>query len=147
MADMQPGHFVMHPSHDMCSRCDCFCIQVVGEQDPQARASMQKQWTEVACAASSANWEQGCAEPHNVLVMYMYFDLQKALPTLKISTEDVYYRRELWVYNLGIHPSLINNPWTCLWAEHEAGKGSHEIAPCLLRYLQTSNQQSRHLIT
>jgi len=94
-------------------------------------------------AAARADREHGCEKPYEVVVMY--FDLQKALPTPKISTEDVYYRRQLWVYNLGIHPSL-NDPWMSLWAEHEGGKGSHEITSCILRYLQTSNPQARHLV-
>ena len=57
----------------------------MGEQDQEARASMEEQWTahkatpKVAYVASSANWGQGRAEPHNVLNMCFY--LQKALPT------------------------------------------------------------------
>ena len=115
----------MYPCRDTCSRCDRFHVQVAGEQDPEAHACMQEQWmahkaaAEAAYAVSSADWKQGHAEPHNVLAMY--FDLQKALPAPKILTEDVYYCQQLWVYNLGIHPSL-NNPWMCLSAEHEAGK-------------------------
>ena len=104
----------MHPRCDTCSRRDRFRVQVAGQQDPEACAFMQEQWinhkaaAEAAYAASSAEWDQGRAEPHNALVMY--FDLQNALLILKILTEEVYYCRNLWVYNLRIHPSL-NKPW------------------------------------
>ena len=34
----------------------------------------------------------------------------------------------------------------CMWSENEAGKGSNEIASCLLRHFQSTPTRARHLI-
>ncbi len=75
------------------------------------------------------------------------FDLQQNLPVPFIQTGLVFYLRQLWVYNLGIHNVVNGNGYMCMWDESIAKRGSDEVASCLLNYLQTLRIKPKHLIT
>uniref|UniRef100_A0A2H1WQ96 SFRICE_038423 n=1 Tax=Spodoptera frugiperda TaxID=7108 RepID=A0A2H1WQ96_SPOFR len=42
------------------------------------------------------------------------FDLQKTLPLPRIPTNIVFFKRQLWVYNLGIHSGSDDQALQCL---------------------------------
>ncbi len=63
-----------------------------GERDALAAEwAAHKEAAEQAYGMMRNDWVLGCDDFESRLVIY--FDLQKALPTPKIATEDVYYRR------------------------------------------------------
>lgn len=62
------------------------------------------------------------------------FDLEKTLSLPKIPTNIVYYKRQLSVYNLGIHAAKINKSYCFVWMESEAGRGAQEIGSCIKKY-------------
>ena len=64
------------------------------------------------------------------------FNLQQNLPTPHIHTELVFYLRQLWVYNIGIHNCRTGDGYMCMRPENVAGCGSDEIASCLLNFCQ-----------
>lgn len=64
------------------------------------------------------------------------FDLQKTLPLPKIPTNIVYYKRQLCVYNLGIHSGKDNKGHCYVWVESEAGRGAQEVGSCLKKHIQ-----------
>ncbi|XP_073956928.1 uncharacterized protein [Choristoneura fumiferana] len=49
------------------------------------------------------------------------FDLEKTLPLPRIPTNIVFYKRQLWVYNLGIHTGSNDDAHCNVWVEGEAG--------------------------
>jgi len=62
------------------------------------------------------------------------FDLQKVQSLPQLTSNVVYYCRQLSVYNLGIH-SLVNGQGTMhIWDESVASRGAEEIGSCLLKY-------------
>ncbi|XP_045503544.1 uncharacterized protein LOC123700387 [Colias croceus] len=63
------------------------------------------------------------------------FDLQKTLPLPRISTNIIYYKRQVWVYNLGIHTGSDGQAYCNVWVEGEAGRGSQEVGSCLIKHI------------
>lgn len=49
------------------------------------------------------------------------FDLQKALPFPKLSTSVAYYKRNMYVYNLGVHSMNTKTGYMHMWNETEGG--------------------------
>lgn len=75
------------------------------------------------------------------------FDLEKTLPLPRIPTNVAFYKRQLWLYNSGIH-SASNDIGHCyIWVEGEAGSGAQEVGSCLIKYIQTKLRPTvEHLI-
>lgn len=58
----------------------------------------------------------------------------------------MFYLRQLWVYNFGIHDCTNESAVMCMWNETIAGRGANEILSCLLEYLTTVNPLVKTLI-
>ena len=75
------------------------------------------------------------------------FDLEKTLPLPRIPTNIVFYKRQLWVYNCGIHNGKQDQGFCYVWAEGVAGRGAQEVGSCLLKHINTHIGKSvQHLI-
>ena len=57
----------------------------------------------------------------------------------------MFYLRQLWVYNFGIHVCSDESAFMCIWNESIAGRGSSEIVSCLLDYLSSNNPSVKKL--
>lgn len=64
------------------------------------------------------------------------FDLQRALELPSISTNEAFYRRQLWVYNLGIYDEKRDKAYMYIWNESIASRGAQEVTSCLLKHFQ-----------
>lgn len=67
------------------------------------------------------------------------FDLQKTHALPMVPTNIVYYKRQLNLYNLGIHSGKTNKGIFNVWVEHEGGRGTQEIGSCLKKYINGLN--------
>lgn len=89
----------------------------------------------------------------NFNTCFMTVDLQQTMPLPKLSTSKVFYLRQIWFYNFGIHTITSENrykPFMFSWTEEVAGKGSNEVGSCLMYFTQLSQltfqQNIKHLI-
>lgn len=55
-----------------------------------------------------------------------------------------YYKRQLSVYNFGVHNLADNTASMFMWDESKAGRGASEIGSCLLKYIESYNTECRH---
>lgn len=115
------------PSADTCKVCDE--AQQIELKPPQYEVHLRK--TEAAYESLKRDKLASKATDSETLVITM--DLQQALPTPHLSTECVFYQRQLWTYNFGIHICNNDNAIMCVWPESVASRGSDEIASCLLK--------------
>ena len=63
------------------------------------------------------------------------FDLQQNLPVPTLTHGAMFYLRQLWVYNFGIHDCSKDTAVMCMWDETIAGRGASEIISCLMQYI------------
>ena len=74
------------------------------------------------------------------------FDLEQSLPTPKLSTNVVFYKRQMWTYNLGVHDCSNDKGYMFMWPKSIASRGSEEISSCLLKYLKLRQSNATELI-
>lgn len=74
------------------------------------------------------------------------FDLEKSLPTPVLTTGVVYYKRQLWTYNQGIHDCSTGKACMHMWYESTASRGSHEVGSCVLAHIKEMKTDATNLI-
>ncbi|CAH1114636.1 unnamed protein product [Psylliodes chrysocephalus] len=72
-------------------------------------------------------------------------DLQQVLFVPTLTHSDMFYLSQLSCYNFGIHLSNSNSAFMCMWNESVGGRGSNEIASCLLRVLNMRITDKKHI--
>nr|CAI5856082.1 unnamed protein product [Callosobruchus analis] len=65
------------------------------------------------------------------------YDMEKVLGLPKLPTKVVYYKRQLSIYNEGIHVGSTNTPYAFIWKEGVAGRGAQEVGSCLKKFIAT----------
>lgn len=65
----------------------------------------------------------------------LIFDLEKVFPTPKLTTNKVYYKRQLNTYNFCVHDETHNRSYMYVWHEGIASRGPQEITSCLIYHI------------
>ena len=71
------------------------------------------------------------------------YDFQQNLETPNLQHNDMFYKRQLWTYNFGIHDCVSNQGYIFMWDETTAKGGSVEVANCLYNFLTEFNTGAR----
>jgi hypothetical protein len=138
------------PKSDTCKSCDTYKVKTESEKDETKLIQLRGQW-ELHLRKAEQTYHQLredtalCQSEPNCLVLT--FDLQQSLPTPVLTTNIVYYKRQLWTYNFGIHECRTGRGHMYVWHEGMASRGSHEMGSCILKHCQATNPASSHLIT
>lgn len=77
--------------------------------------------------------------------MLFHSTCKKTLPTPLLSNSKVYYLRQLWTYNLGVHNLVTGSGTMFMRSEHEASRGSQEIMSCLLKFIKNLPTNITHI--
>ena len=128
--------FSLRPRSDTCQVCDSLSTHTAAESDPGKKAQLQSEWdlhkTKTQHAYHQLAEDTIYAKSNHDVVL-LSFDLQQTLPTPQLTTNIVFYKRQLWTYNLGIHNRGTGECSAYMWYEGTAARGSTEIGSCLLR--------------
>lgn len=139
-------HFKI-PSKDTCRLCDELKIQMlVAKNDEQRRKlDIQKKLhlasADQARAALKADQLKASEE-----IYVCTFDLQKALAFPKLSTSVAYYKRNLYVYNFGIHSFNARTGFMYVWDETEGGRGSQDVSSCIVKHLKEHASTHKNIV-
>ena len=135
------------PKSDTCKTCDTFVVKVDSKEDAAIKRRLSASWDLHKCKAERAyavlkgNTALAQSDPK---VDMITFDLQQSLPTPRISTGNVFYKRQLWTYNLGIHCCSSGQGFMHVWDESVA---SQEVGSCIMKHLkETNNSPANRLI-
>jgi hypothetical protein len=126
------------PRKDTCKRCDLYKAQVAVESSETRRvveAEHEVHLRKAEMARKSLRDEKRKGENDNKYEAFT-FDLEKVMSVPKLSTNEVYYCRQLNVYNLGVHSLISGKSSMYVWDESIASRGADEIGSCLIDYCQ-----------
>ena len=133
-----------YPHSDTCQLCDELKIAIEAALSETQRDELCSNLAAHHSKASQgyeALREDTRLSKSNSDVHVITFDLQQNLPVPTLTHTAMFYLRQLWVYNFGIHACDSGSAVICMWNETIAGRGACEIVSCLLQYFskQTSN--------
>lgn len=140
------------PKSDTCQRCDSLAVAIkhakISNDDNELNSlELQQQLHHRKAEAGQKEISKASNEARqNSGVHVITFDLQQTLPTPKLTTGPMFYKRKLWCYNLSIHSCGDNQGYFFLWDEATAKRGSDEIASCLKMYFENNDIKGEKLI-
>lgn len=79
--------------------------------------------------------ETVCTAQNDLLYYAIKFDLEKVLPFLKLTTSTPYYKRNMYLYNLGCHKLNTDLVYMYTWDEILVSPGLQEISSCVTKHL------------
>lgn len=124
---------------DTCRKCDMFNASFQSElQNSIQRTNLQEQKHEHLQLVQRIKNQfdqtvEYASNPDNKTVVFT-FDLQRALEMPVLQTSEVYYMRQLWLYNLCIYDEVRKIAYMYVWNESIASRGAQEIASCLYKH-------------
>ena len=135
------------PKNDTRKTCDSMNIEVKTSDEIQRRLKselvLHQQKAERTYHQLQEDTALSQSDPETLTIT---FDLQQSLPTPLLTVNVVYYKRQLWTFNLGVHNCRTGVGHMHMWSENEGSRGSQEIGSCVLAFLKEHSGQSKRLI-
>ena len=122
--------FACRPKTDTCKTCDSLKVQIEAEEDETNLAQLKGKKELHLCMAERSYQqlkEDSALAKSNSDVLTIIFDLQQSLPTPVLSTNVVFYKRQLWTYNVGIHNRGAETGHMHVLHEGVASRGSQKV--------------------
>ena len=124
------------PHKDTCKTCDIAKVAIEAENDKTKQEKLRKEHELHLRKAELAREKLKSSKDEATEKTEVFtFDLEKTLPTPDISSNEAYYSRQLWTYNLGVHSVKTDSAWMFMWHEGMASRGPDEIGSCLLIFI------------
>ena len=137
-----------YPRSDTCETCDLLQIAIKASDSEVEREKLQREIAEHQHKASQgylqlrANTEATKDTGDHTLLT---FDLMQNLPVPTLTHGSMFYSRQLWVYNFGVHNTTTGTASMYMWNEAIASRGSDEICSCLKYHLGALSSQTTKL--
>ena len=126
------------PLKDTCVKCDSFQVLLRAEENPEILVQKEIHLRKAEKVRTKLNSSKETASQTNICFT---FDLQKTLYnnliiTPAIFTGIAYYKRQLAIYNLGVHNLANNDAFMFMWHKGCASRGASEIGSCIWKFLE-----------
>lgn len=127
------------PQVDVCSECERLSIRIKNRDlnDNDKRVATDELLIHKRRAKKyflkTQEITKLCKERENV--MAITFDYMQNLPLPKIPVQEVFYYRQLWVYEFCIHDMKNNKAFLYSYQEGQALKGPNEVCTFLLNFI------------
>ena len=139
------------PLVDTCKKCDIYKVKFEFEEDPikknLLKAEHDLHLRKADFARSEMDNNTASSKEEIQVTDVITFDLQKVFPIPKLSTNEVFYSRQLSTYNLGLRSLTSGCAIMNVWHEGEASRGPEEIGSCLLEYCKKRAEEGFRIIT
>lgn len=130
-----------YPRVDSCSACDAFKATVSILKTENKQDEIKKLTTENALHTNKTKAFYNRKQKSRKLaqkdqsVLSIAMDFQKNVSLPNISTNDVYYKRQLSMFSFNVHTLSNNNATFYCYPEVNGKKGPEEVASFLFHYL------------
>lgn len=149
------------PRSDTCAKCDKLHIAIQaanGAEKLQKEKEKEKHHHEAQSGYSSKSDDKkaaihswrgkkrvtgGVVPRSKDTVDMITYDFQQNLETPTLRHNDMFYSRQLWTYNFGIHDAVKNHGIMNVWPETVAKRGSSEVVSSLETYIQEHGTGAR----
>ncbi|KAJ8874202.1 hypothetical protein PR048_025044 [Dryococelus australis] len=131
------------PSSDTCRKCDKFNNLLCGRYPNSEEKKEIERKKITPLQQKKVDTERASTRMDTIVIVYI---LQKMLPTPRLSTNKVYYLRQLWTYNCRIHNLVTDKGHMFMWDESTAKRGSWEVGSCLVKYINSLDDEIKHVI-
>ncbi|CAG9763718.1 unnamed protein product [Ceutorhynchus assimilis] len=128
-----------YPRSDTCSSCDVMKIRIEAASTEEERRELTVQ-KEVHLRKAQAFYddlkeksELAVTDPS---VETICFDYQQNLPLPVLTTRDIFYARQIWVYNQMFHSCSNNQSVSYMFDEMTAKKGCIESISFLMHFIE-----------
>jgi len=128
------------PRSDTCEMCDLLNVTIRGCMHDDDRTKLQEELATHEAQASQGYQilhadADGTRGTRNQAIIT--FDLMQNLPVPTLTHGSMYYSRQLWVYNFGIHNATTGATDMYTWNEAITSRGADEVCSCIKEYLDT----------
>ena len=138
------------PKKDTCATCDKMKMDIndkkaKGEDVTALQTKLQGHKEHAALAQRLLSESYKNSTPPSIMssdsTRVVAMDLQQNHPCPRISTSLAYYLRKLWVYNFCIYDVTKGKASMFVWDEVTGGRGSDEVASCLLKWVKKRQEE------
>ncbi len=131
------------PRTDVCSTCVEFESKIKAGGDIAENAALELKLHKLESKHFTRIYNQ---ETEDSSTFTACFDMQQNFPLPRTNIGEVFYKRQLWMYNLGIvctkFSKKYNNVHLYTWLESQTGKGGNEVVSILIDFLTNLSNNS-----
>lgn len=137
------------PHKDTCMQCDQFKMKLNTTPSDQEKTVLQQDHelhlrkAEAARKSLDADSKKSSEDSSYYTLT---FDLEKSLPFPKLTCQIAYYKRNMYVYNLGCHEPNTGLAFMYVWDETVGSRGSQEISACITKHIQSRCSNAKHVV-
>ena len=137
------------PKKDVCSTCERLEMEIRNKRSAQLDYSHIQEKLNVHKNKAKIPYEvlrqanQAGTEDLKIIAI----DMQQTFPCPRLRAGEAFYKRKLWEYNLCIYDINEQEATMNVWDEVTGGRGSIEVASCILKWLKIKKDQQGQRFT